>query len=439
MPSLINSLPDQAEPSSTSTVDAQFNNSKSLETLKKVKRARTMPSVSIYRPPAARKLEENALLATLPTTVVTGGSSPDKNKLKSSENVTEPMPGPRRNESNGMSVFRSAITSIRTQNNVPKCKNVESTTKKSESVVNVSKAEESVKSPVQNRQRKPDLQVYVPKGRRSVSVSIASAVNNDGSLSDLGNNINVDAKVIVNETSDISETSEFAIQSKYHINEKNVQSESLKSDKEEVQCVDLTITEPTVHPEVLKPKVTSEVTETNSDKDLELNLCDSSQKNESSKSVFIINNDTLNNEPPITEKVSENSTKKVNGGPLNPDECDWESMFDDTGECLDPSLLEQLTSAVGEVTIEKPKSNYNNFKTKSLDVMADEFPHVVEIYNFPPEFQLQDLVTVFSQFKNSGFEIKWVDDTHALGIFSSSAIGNIVLLLLLLVVVVKDF
>lgn len=39
------------------------------------------------------------------------------------------------------------------------------------------------------------------------------------------------------------------------------------------------------------------------------------------------------------------------------------------------------------------------------------------------EFKTQDLMMLFSAYKESGFDIKWVDDTHALAVFSSSKIG----------------
>ncbi|XP_070155746.1 R3H and coiled-coil domain-containing protein 1 isoform X2 [Polyergus mexicanus] len=103
---------------------------------------------------------------------------------------------------------------------------------------------------------------------------------------------------------------------------------------------------------------------------------------------------------------------------INRDECDWDSLFDDNGDCLDPTLIEELTSAVGEVTIEQPKNDYKTY-SKQVEVSSDEFAHVVEIYNFPSEFKTSDLAAVFSSFKNGGFELKWVDDTHCLGVFSS--------------------
>lgn len=135
---------------------------------------------------------------------------------------------------------------------------------------------------------------------------------------------------------------------------------------------------------------------------------------------------------------------------LNRDECDWDSLFDDNGECLDPTLIEevsifhfskssftifssiysfsfsrpQLTAAVGEVTIEQPKNDYKAF-SRPVEVSSDEFAHVIEIYNFPSDFKTCDLAAVFSPWKNGGFELKWVDDTHCLGVFSSPLVGKL--------------
>lgn len=111
---------------------------------------------------------------------------------------------------------------------------------------------------------------------------------------------------------------------------------------------------------------------------------------------------------------------------VNRDECDWDSLFDDNGECLDPTLIDELTAAVGEVTIEQPKNEYKS--NRHIEVSSDEFGHVIEIYNFPSDFKTSDLATVFSPWKNGGFELKWVDDTHCLGVFSSPVVGKYILL-----------
>lgn len=88
-------------------------------------------------------------------------------------------------------------------------------------------------------------------------------------------------------------------------------------------------------------------------------------------------------------------------------------------------MLEELTVAVGKVTIEKPKSNYKAYQA-NVDLLRDEeYPHVLEASNFPFEFRTQDLMALFSQYKESGFDIKWVDDTHCLLIFSSAKIGEL--------------
>ncbi|XP_058129780.1 uncharacterized protein LOC131272156 [Anopheles coustani] len=109
------------------------------------------------------------------------------------------------------------------------------------------------------------------------------------------------------------------------------------------------------------------------------------------------------------------------------EEEDWESMYDDNGDCLNPKMLEELTTAVGKVSIEVPQTDYKSYQTKQAVLNDEEFPHVLEVSNFPAEFKTQDLMMLFSQYKESGFDIKWVDDTHALAVFSSSKIAAEVL------------
>lgn len=98
--------------------------------------------------------------------------------------------------------------------------------------------------------------------------------------------------------------------------------------------------------------------------------------------------------------------------------------FDDNGDCLDPKMLEELTVAVGKVNIETPKTNYKAYQANVDLLSLEEFPHVLECSNFPVEFRDQDLIILFSEYKQSGFEIKWVDDTHCLVVFSSAKIGK---------------
>ncbi|KAG8224658.1 hypothetical protein J437_LFUL005160 [Ladona fulva] len=119
----------------------------------------------------------------------------------------------------------------------------------------------------------------------------------------------------------------------------------------------------------------------------------------------------------------------------------WEDLFelpDDTievtkaGESKTQKLIEEVASAVGKVNVvEKPRCNYSQYRTDNANFLS-ELSHVVEIYGFPAEFKTQDLISVLSPFGggNSGapaFEIKWVDDTHALAVFASSFVAADVL------------
>ena len=467
------------------------------EESKKVKRARTMPSVSIYRPPAARRLEQNAnvMPSIQPREMVKTVAATIQNNagVRYSDEGKEST-GSERRTNNGISVFRNAISSIRLQNKVPPsgCKNYESTIKKSDGVVcanNGAVPEIGKSSCVQNKQRKPDIQVYVPKGRRSANQTI------DNNCVSVGNsfpsNLNADIKNCVKCENKKTENDE--VKKEEEVKEVKKKDDAVcvvevtrNGGSEEVAVADgkkdktkslevMTIRqEDDCVREAEEKKRLEKVNEIKIDltaADDDDNVVNREKKDEEDerKANAIVREPPSPPPPPssqgnensiiarrIRKSGEEESKRKKNGerterkeepspppsssSPsvhLNPEECDWESMFDDTGECLDPSLLEQLTSAVGDVTIEKPETSYEEFKTKSLDLVGDEFPHVIEIYNFPPEFQLQDLMTVFSQFKNSGFEIRWVDDTHALGIFSSSAVGNDFFIIIIIIIIIN--
>ncbi|CAH2054163.1 unnamed protein product, partial [Iphiclides podalirius] len=116
---------------------------------------------------------------------------------------------------------------------------------------------------------------------------------------------------------------------------------------------------------------------------------------------------------------------------LKREENDWDAVFDDSGECLDPSLLEELTATVGKVHITKTRNSYDQYQSRGQALLSgpcdETFAHVVEVYDFPSEFKTNDLLSLFSEYKDTGFEIKWVDDTHALIVFSSAKIAAEVL------------
>ncbi|TEA38264.1 hypothetical protein DBR06_SOUSAS110117 [Sousa chinensis] len=98
----------------------------------------------------------------------------------------------------------------------------------------------------------------------------------------------------------------------------------------------------------------------------------------------------------------------------------WESMFNDDGDCLDPRLLQELSGNMkNRESIQEPIFDYYNHEVPDIDLSDCEFPHVIEIYDFPQEFRTEDLLRIFCTYQKKGFDIKWVDDTHALGVFSS--------------------
>lgn len=108
----------------------------------------------------------------------------------------------------------------------------------------------------------------------------------------------------------------------------------------------------------------------------------------------------------------------------NGEEESWDTLFNDDGECLDPHLLEELSTKEGKVkdSIQDSRFDYYNMNRdydNDIDLTDDELSHIVEIYDFPSEFKTQDLLKLFHTNQQKGLDIQWVDDTHALGLFSS--------------------
>ncbi|KAI5089785.1 coiled-coil domain-containing protein R3HCC1L, partial [Silurus meridionalis] len=102
----------------------------------------------------------------------------------------------------------------------------------------------------------------------------------------------------------------------------------------------------------------------------------------------------------------------------------WDSLFADDGECLNPHLLEEIAQKSGhqKSSIQEPRFDYYNWtpEDKEVELREDELSHIVEIYDFPAEFKTEDLIRAFCSYQQKGFDIKWIDDSHALGLFSSS-------------------
>ncbi|XP_043392197.1 R3H and coiled-coil domain-containing protein 1 [Chelonia mydas] len=91
------------------------------------------------------------------------------------------------------------------------------------------------------------------------------------------------------------------------------------------------------------------------------------------------------------------------------------SVEDDCGAELLQEIATYLT--VKDISVEKIQFDYSSYGDAQIN--EGDFGHVIEIYDFLPSLKTEHLMEAFSEFHKSGFKIQWVDDTHALGIFSS--------------------
>ncbi|NWU71114.1 R3HC1 protein, partial [Pterocles burchelli] len=96
------------------------------------------------------------------------------------------------------------------------------------------------------------------------------------------------------------------------------------------------------------------------------------------------------------------------------------SLEDDCTAELFAEIVGYLT--VKDISIEKISLDYSSYGDAQLS--EGDFGHVTEIYDFTPSLKTEHLMEIFSDFHESGFKIQWVDDTHALGIFSSPSTAS---------------
>ncbi|XP_054854043.1 R3H and coiled-coil domain-containing protein 1 [Eublepharis macularius] len=82
-------------------------------------------------------------------------------------------------------------------------------------------------------------------------------------------------------------------------------------------------------------------------------------------------------------------------------------------------LLQEIRNylTIKDISIEKIQFDYSSYGEAQIN--EGDFGHVLEIYDFSPLLKTEHLLEAFAEFQESGFKVQWVDDTHALGIFSS--------------------
>lgn len=83
-------------------------------------------------------------------------------------------------------------------------------------------------------------------------------------------------------------------------------------------------------------------------------------------------------------------------------------------------LRAQVPKSGGIVRVEERDDASDSKLEKGLENLT----HVIELSGFPTEFQTVDLITVLGNSTNDPCNIRWVDPSHALGVFASENIGK---------------
>ncbi|XP_077429681.1 R3H and coiled-coil domain-containing protein 1 [Vanacampus margaritifer] len=96
------------------------------------------------------------------------------------------------------------------------------------------------------------------------------------------------------------------------------------------------------------------------------------------------------------------------------------SLEDDENKSATCDLTEEIKTLLQEGATFTLQHVYNDYSVyENVLITPDDFGHVIEIYDFPAMFKTDDLLDAFAEYSDGGMNIKWVDNTHALGIFAT--------------------
>uniref|UniRef100_UPI0039819F48 R3H domain and coiled-coil containing 1 L homeolog n=1 Tax=Xenopus laevis TaxID=8355 RepID=UPI0039819F48 len=89
----------------------------------------------------------------------------------------------------------------------------------------------------------------------------------------------------------------------------------------------------------------------------------------------------------------------------------------------EPGILQQILKEIianvseKDVQIQPLLNDFSAYAEDQTD--HGRFGHVIEVYGFSRELRTEDLLKPFTEYRDRGFQLQWVDQMHALGIFSS--------------------
>lgn len=103
-------------------------------------------------------------------------------------------------------------------------------------------------------------------------------------------------------------------------------------------------------------------------------------------------------------------------------ETDWFDIYDDSGDSLKPTKSVKKNED-GQKTID-----YLKFEPQSENLDEEEYGHILEIYDFPAVLKTENIFSSLKEYTgHTDFDIKWIDDTHCLGVFASPSAALTVL------------
>ena len=128
-------------------------------------------------------------------------------------------------------------------------------------------------------------------------------------------------------------------------------------------------------------------------------------------------------------KSSDENLNFNNGSKETKSDEDWFNLYTDSGDLLNvnnksPQNIRSQQFEILDIKesrkSDEKKIDYLKFEPNE-NLNLDEYGHVIEIYDFPIFYKNENILNAFKDcLGHQELEIKWVDDTHCLGVFSNA-------------------
>ncbi|GLV46335.1 uncharacterized protein CBL_13174 [Carabus blaptoides fortunei] len=129
--------------------------------------------------------------------------------------------------------------------------------------------------------------------------------------------------------------------------------------------------------------------------------------------MLIISDSNIHNNNVKKKDINTRRVPATLGSDTEPAVDCWEDLLNEN-DPIHAGVTLEMSQNVENLNLSPNKDTFHG-----KEILEGDLCHVLEIYDFSKEFQTRDLVSILDSMRCTNYHIKWVDDNHALAVFTS--------------------